>query len=241
MNNIVRITIITVVKNGASHLEETILSVIEKKATTHIDYLIIDGDSIDGTTDIIRKYSDQISYWISEPDSGIYDAMNKGWTAAANDSFIMFLGAGDRIISLPDDMSCYCENDVVYGSVQMGENAIFKARADFHLKLYNALHHQALLVNKARHPAPPFNCRYSVYADFDLNQRLKKRGANFIYSQDFISYAQPGGVSDRHCFAESLRIISDNYGFLWAALAFSGYYAMKMFPVLKRLRPIKEI
>lgn len=240
MNDIARITIVTVVKNGASHLEETILSVIEKKATTDIDYLIIDGGSTDGTTDIIRKYSDQISYWISEPDSGIYDAMNKGWTVAADDTFILFLGAGDRIISLPDTMS-YHKNDVVYGDVWMGEKTVFKSRADFYLKLFNSLHHQALLVNKSFYPSPPFNCCYRIYADFDFNQRLKKLGANFSYSPDFIGYAHPGGVSDRSCFSESLSVISANYGFMWSVLAISAYYAMKIFPFLMRLRPFRTI
>jgi hypothetical protein len=121
----------------------------------------------------------------------------------------------------------------------MGEKTVFKARADYHLKLYNSLHHQALLVNKALHPAPPFNCRYRIYADFDFNQRLKKSGANFVHSPEFFGYARPGGVSDTRNFVESLRIISANYGFLWAALALSGYYAMKFFPFLNRLRPYR--
>jgi glycosyltransferase involved in cell wall biosynthesis len=236
MNVKSRITVVTVVKNEASLLEETILSVIGIKADADIDYIVIDGGSTDGTVDVIRKYTDQIFYWISEQDNGIYDAMNKGW-AAADNSFILFLGAGDRIISLPDSMGSYHQNDVVYGSVRMGENTVFEARADFHLKLYNSLHHQALLVNKALHPVPPFNCRYPIYADFDFNQRLKKSGAKFVYAPDFIGYAFPGGVSDRHCFAESLSIVYSNFGSFWSALAFTGYYAMKYFPFLKRLRP----
>jgi glycosyltransferase involved in cell wall biosynthesis len=237
MNSTSRISVITVVKNGADHLEETILSVIEKKAITEIDYLVIDGGSTDGTTDIIKKYADHISFWISEPDDSIYDAMNKGWAAAAKDSFILFLGAGDRIISLPGNMSCYGQKDVIYGTVHMGEKKIFNPRSDFHLKLYNSLHHQALLVNKSLHLDPPFNCRYQIYADFDFNQRLKKNKANFVRSQNLISYARPDGVSDRQCFEESLNIVSKNYGFLWSAVALSGYYAMKVFPFLKRLRP----
>ncbi len=235
-----RISVVTVVKNGADHLEETILSVIEIKKTADIDLHVIDGDSTDGTIGIIKKYADQISYWVSESDDGIYDAMNKGWAAAADDSFILFLGAGDRIISLPDTMSCFSQKDVVYGDVRMGEKTVFKARADYHLKLYNSLHHQALLVNKALHPNPPFNCCYKTYADFDFNQRLKRGGAHFIYLPKFIGYACPGGVSDRSCFAESVRIIYINYGLLWVALAFAGYYAMKIFPLLKRLRPIRK-
>ncbi len=238
MNSAGKISVITVVKNAESHIEETILSVIEKKVATEIDYIVIDGGSTDGTTEIIKKYSDQISYFASEQDSGIYDAMNRGWSAAVDNSFILFLGAGDRIISLPDTMSCYKKNDVVYGFVRMGEKSVFLSRADFHLKLYNSIHHQALLVNKALHPVPPFDCRYRIYADFDFNQRLKKSGANFVHSPDFIGYARPGGVSDLPCFAESLRIISANFGFIWATLAFTAYYSMKIFPFLKRLRPI---
>lgn len=235
-----KISVVTVVKNGADLLEKTIINVIEKKKTADIDYIIIDGGSTDGTPDIIKKYADQITYWASELDAGIYDAMNKGWSAAEDGSFILYLGAGDRIISLPYDLSCYCQNNVLYGSVQVGEKIVFKSRADFHLKLYNSLHHQALLVSKALHPAPPFNCNYMIYGDFDFNQRLKKSGAQFVYAPGFIGYAYPGGVSDRHSFAESLQVVAKNFGFLWSVLAFSGYYAMKLFPFLKRLRPFQE-
>lgn len=237
MNGMCRITVITVVKNGAGCLEETILSVIDKMATVEIDYIIIDGASTDATIDIIKKYAEYVSYWVSEPDNGLYDAMNKGWASAADDSFILFLGAGDRIVSLPETMSRYSQHDVVYGTVQMGKNILFKARSGFYLKLYNSFHHQAMLVNKTLHAAPPFNCRYQVYADFDFNQRLKKNGAHFVFSPEFIGYARPGGVSDRHCFSETLEIISVNFGYLWASLALSGYCAMKLFPFLRRLRP----
>lgn len=235
-----RISVVTVVKNGCDHLEETILSVIEQMKTLEIDYIIIDGGSTDGTQDIIRKYATHISYWISEPDNGIYAAMNRGWAAAADNSFVLFLGAGDRIISFPASMRCYGSHDVLYGLVRMGADLIFKPRADFHLNLYNSLHHQALLVKKSIHPAPPFNCRYRTYADFDFNQRLKKNGAHFIYVPDFIGYAIPGGVSDRHRFAESFDIIRSNEGFFWSALAFTGYYAIKLFPFLKRFRPFQK-
>jgi glycosyltransferase involved in cell wall biosynthesis len=236
-----KLTVVTVVKNGACLLEETILSVIEQKVATEIDYIIIDGGSTDGSTDIIRKYVNQISYWVSEQDNGIYDAMNKGWSAAADESFILFLGAGDRLISLPATMSRYHQNDVVYGVVRMGDQTIFIPRADFHLKLYNALHHQAVMVNKSLHPDPPFNCSFRVYADFDFNQRLKKSGVQFVYSSEFIGYAHPGGVSDRNSLTESLRIVSKNYGYMWAALVFSAYCAMQLIPFLKRLRPIRTL
>ena len=71
------VSIITVVYNGEKYLEQTIQSVINQ-SYKNIEYLIIDGGSTDGTLDIIKKYENNISYWISEPDRGLYDAMNKG-------------------------------------------------------------------------------------------------------------------------------------------------------------------
>lgn len=236
-----RLCVITVVRDGAPFLEATILSVLEQKERVDLDYIVIDGGSTDGSVDIIRRYADRLLFWVSESDRGVYDAMNKGWAAAGEDSSILFLGAGDRIVSLPDDMDRFGARDVVYGMVRMGEDRVFHPRGDFHLKMYNSLHHQALLVPKALHPAPPFDLRYRVYADFDFNQRLAKSGARFVYSPQLIGYARPGGVSDRSRFAETLRIVYRNSGILWAALAVSGYYAMKFFPLMRRLRPIRGI
>lgn len=87
------ISVITVVFNAAQVLEETIKSVLEQ-TYKEIEYIIIDGGSSDGTLDIIHKYKDKVSYWISEKDNGIYDAMNKGIIASTG-PWIHFLNAGD--------------------------------------------------------------------------------------------------------------------------------------------------
>lgn len=71
------VSIITVVFNGEKFLEQTIKSVINQ-TYKDIEYIIIDGGSTDGTLDIIKEYEEHISYWVSEPDKGLYDAMNKG-------------------------------------------------------------------------------------------------------------------------------------------------------------------
>jgi glycosyltransferase involved in cell wall biosynthesis len=205
-----------------------------------VEYLVVDGGSTDGTLQIINNYAEHITWWVSEPDEGIYDAMNKGWAAAADDSYILFLGAGDKIISLPD-ICQYDLDQAIYGAVRMGENRIFKPRADYHLNLYNSIHHQALLVCKDLHPEPPFNCQYRRYADFDFNQRLKRSKASFVYAPDFISYAHPGGVSDQPSFTESVKVIISNYGYFWAVMAIASYCIMKIFPLMKRLRPVQEI
>jgi glycosyltransferase involved in cell wall biosynthesis len=90
------ITVITVVLNGEKALEETIKSVISQ-TYPNVEYIIIDGGSTDGTLDIIKKYEDYIDYWVSEPDKGIYDAMNKGIKVASG-FYYVFLGSDDKII-----------------------------------------------------------------------------------------------------------------------------------------------
>lgn len=211
------ITVITVVYNDALHLEETIRSVLDL-GRDDLAYIIVDGGSSDGTVDLIRTYESRLSRWVSEPDRGIYDAMNKGWAAASSDSYILFLGAGDRIVSLPPDLGMFRPDDVLYGDVRL-EGRVFRGAAGFGLRCNNTLHHQALLVHKSLHPDPPFDTRFKVYADFDFNQRLMKLGARFVHSPAFRSSALPGGVSSRKAHLETLRIVRKNFGLLWCGIA----------------------
>lgn len=89
-----KISVVTVCYNAADTIEKTMLSVLNQ--TYHdIEYIIIDGGSTDGTVEIIRKYADRIAYWVSEPDKGIYDAMNKGIKVATGE-WINFMNAGDE-------------------------------------------------------------------------------------------------------------------------------------------------
>lgn len=80
------ITIVTPVYNGAEFIEETILSVVNQ-TYDNIEYLIFDGGSSDGTIEIVKKYEDLIDYWVSEPDQGMYHALEKGFDLAMGDIF----------------------------------------------------------------------------------------------------------------------------------------------------------
>ena len=88
-----KVSVITISYNAVSVIEDTIQSVLNQ-SYKDIEYIIIDGGSTDGTVDIIKKYQDKINYWVSEPDNGIYDAMNKGIDKATGE-WINFMNAGD--------------------------------------------------------------------------------------------------------------------------------------------------
>lgn len=92
-----KITIITVCYNSISTLEKSILSVANQ-TYKNIEYIIIDGDSTDGTLDLIKKHQDKITHWISEPDQGLYDALNKGISLATGD-LIGILNSDDTFYS----------------------------------------------------------------------------------------------------------------------------------------------
>ncbi len=90
-----KISVITVCKNAENHLEKTLLSVFNQ-AYTDFEYIVIDGASSDGTLNVLEKYRDKIACVISEPDSGIYNAMNNGVKKASGD-ILYFLNAGDTL------------------------------------------------------------------------------------------------------------------------------------------------
>lgn len=97
-----KISIITINWNNAVGLERTIRSVVEQ-SYGNIEYIVIDGASADNSVEVIKKYADKISYWTSEKDNGIYNAMNKGVDAASGD-YCLFLNSGDKLLA-PDSLA----------------------------------------------------------------------------------------------------------------------------------------
>lgn len=93
-----KISIITATYNSAATLEQTIASVA-KQTYSNIEYIVVDGGSTDGTVEILKKNEESISYYISEPDAGIYDAFNKGVQLATGD-YIQFLGSDDSLCEI---------------------------------------------------------------------------------------------------------------------------------------------
>jgi Glycosyltransferases involved in cell wall biogenesis len=113
-----KLSIITINLNNAEGLRKTIESVISQ-TFTDLEYIVIDGASTDGSLDIIKQYAGRINYWISEADTGIYNAMNKGIKVAKGE-YVLFLNSGDWFVDqdvLCDFSSINCNSDIITGNL----------------------------------------------------------------------------------------------------------------------------
>lgn len=214
------LTVVTVCRNPGPLLTEVITSVAAL-GRSDVVHVVIDGASTDGTVDFLRCGQRQTAWWQSEPDTGIYDAMNKGWALADGNSYVLYLGADDRLLSLPTPQELRDARNsgvtLIYGDAVIGE-APFRSRFTAELLSANTLHHQALLVHKAAHPAPPFNTTYRVFSDWDFNLRLWKRGVKAVYLPSLQSYAGPGGISSSRPLGEVFEIVRRHVGWLTAVI-----------------------
>lgn len=208
----VTIALITVCRNPGTLLARVVDSVAALQ-DARVRHYVVDGASSDGTLAFLCDSSHGLSGWISEPDSGIYDAMNKGWRMAPADSWVLYLGADDRIVSLPSDAELRAARDVgadiVFGTTYLGERA-FRSRWNSGLRLRNTVHHQSMLVRKAVSPEPPFATCLRVYGDWDLNLRLWRRGVRAVFTPSLRAQADLGGMSARRPLREAYRIASSN-------------------------------
>ena len=217
------ITVITVCRNPGPALQNTINNVLAL-SYPRVEFIIIDGGSSDGTAAVIKKYADKLRYWVSEPDNGLYDAMNKGWVKADENSYIIYLGAGDMLSNLPAPDAINA--DVIAGEVQIGTKFLFKPKIGLRLKLGNTLHHQALLIKKKIHPSAPFDTMFPTYADFDFNQRLLRSRVSISIDPGLKAYAAEGGVSSSFNRKESLSVVAHNFGWFYVKLAMI-YYSLR--------------
>jgi hypothetical protein len=156
-----------------------------------------------------------IDYWVSEPDTGIYDAMNKG-VAAAQGTFLFHLNAGDRLLHIPvQELEAAASNstDIVAFRVSIDGKQEFRPGRGVALRLTNTLHHQGTFYK--REGFPVYDVNYRVFADFDANQRLARSGAHIEIFDQVVASHMGGGLSDAHTqanVAEFFQVIKRNYG-----------------------------
>lgn len=197
-----KISVVTVCYNAVETIEKTILSVLAQKYQ-NIEYIIIDGDSTDGTVNIIKKYADKLAYWVSEPDKGIYDAMNKGIAIATGD-YINFMNAGDTFFNssvLKLVNISIKKNGVYYGDVLMydSDHKFFFYGGTFsnYRIAYENICHQGIFYPLSALKGNNYSLNYPILADWDLNQKLWSRYP-FIHMNMIISNYCRGGVSENN-------------------------------------------
>lgn len=162
-----KISIITVVFNSVSTIEDTILSLFSQDFM-HYEYIIVDGGSTDGTIEIIKKYQDKITLWVSEPDNGIYDAMNKG-VKLATGQFVQFLNAGDTFVNSHTlyNISEYLKMD---SDISLFAYLIDNKKHLSDLSFWSLLRgmpcHQAIFYKRQYLREFPFNVIYKYSADY---------------------------------------------------------------------------
>lgn len=177
-----KVSVVTVVYNAVFVIEETIKSVLAQ--TYHnLEYIVIDGGSTDGTVELIRKYEDQISIFVSEPDKGIYDAMNKGIDRATG-NWINFMNAGDHFYSssvvsevfdVPEDYSKYA---TVYGDAEYRLKTFSYIRQGYECDRdhFMPFSHQAAFTRADIAKKNKFNLKYKIAADTEFFLRLNREG-----------------------------------------------------------------
>ncbi len=215
-----KVSIITVVYNCAGTIERTIQSVLSQQVEG-IEYIIVDGGSTDGTLDIVRKYETLLSKWHSGPDSGIYDAMNKG-IAMATGEWVGFINADDHYAAgaVAKVLEAVVDKpwiNVVHGDIMIhygdGKSKVKKAKqSGFLLKYWEmVLNHPSFFVRRSYYSTRPFDSSFRVSGDhlWTLGAWMEDR-RQFLYLPEVLAHFNLGGASTtnplRRVLSESDRI-----------------------------------
>lgn len=221
------ISIITVTFN-CRELLGTTLDSVQRQRFPLAEHIIVDGASADGTVDLIRRHEGQLGAWISEPDKGIYDAMNKGLHMARGE-YVLFLNAGDRFYT--DDTLRQVFNgdapaeraDICYGQTKLigADGRIIgdrRLRAPEQLNWRSFRHgmlvcHQSFIVRRAL--APEYDLSWRICADIDWCIRCMKAARTIGYTHGYISCFLEGGFSrqqEKKAWKERFEIMKKHYG-----------------------------
>lgn len=200
-----KVSVITVVYNRAESIGKTIEDTL-RQTYTNLEYIVVDGGSTDGTTRIIRKYSDKL-IWLSEPDNGIYDAMMKGARMATGE-WLIFRNAGDYFYSQKVIDKVFSEyedhgEDLIIGGTRYFVNYYYTDRfVNYPQKSYfetNSAHHTSTFIRRTTQLKYPYPAQYHFGADnwFFINV-LKNGGTYYKTSQIVALYDNRTGATADH-------------------------------------------
>lgn len=194
-----KLSIITVNFNDAQGLERTIKSVILQTFRDY-EFIIIDGGSTDGSIDIIKKYEDHINFWVSEPDGGIYQGMNKGLSHAKGD-YVNFMNGGDSYHShdvLEKIFSLNTEADIITGTHVGSPHPNVGQGGVTMLSLYTgAVDHQASFIRRELALRHPYDEKYRIVSDWKFFiEALIFDNCSFYYTDTIVVDVDINGISN---------------------------------------------
>lgn len=193
------LTIITVVYNDVSHIEETIKSVLcQPLDRSEWEYIIIDGKSTDGTVEVINQYQKDIDIFISEPDKGIYNAMNKA-VRLASGRWCQFLNCGDLLVKnayLIFNTSIYDDTGILFGNtIRSFPKVLIRQRFSYEEGELPPVCHQSAFIRSDVMKKFEYNEAYKVCADLDFFKKVFDSGYKFQYVDIDISIYDMYGFS----------------------------------------------
>ncbi len=199
------VTVVTVSYNAEKTIERTINSVLSQTYAANIQYLIIDGKSNDGTCNIVKNYISNTPNshieLISEPDTGVYNAMNKAINLAQG-KWIIFMNADDYFVNsqVVEKFVELGENaDVVYGDTVCNDNGLYRISCAKNIRLIKyrkPFVHQSVFVKTSVHKKFMFNDKdYKISADYDVFLRMFKQKVKFKYINMIVSVFSTEGIS----------------------------------------------
>jgi len=233
------VTIVTIVLNGKSHIEQTIRSVLNQNYAP-IEYIIIDGGSTDGTLSLIEAFTDKIDYFISEPDSGIYDAINKG-ISLANGSLIGIIHCGDyyETNAVSEAVAGFIKSgaDIIYGDISYIEEHhgltinLIKKSDHHNLKTNMSIFHPATFVHRTCYfQYGLYDLSFRIASDYDYFLKLFLRGVKFYRVDKVLANFRDGGASGNYKLSlqENIAIRNKYLGYIasleYALLAHIKHY-----------------
>ncbi len=237
-----KFSVITVCYNAEATLEDTIQSVISQ-TYHHVEYIIVDGASKDRTMDIVNRYRDRIAVVVSEPDQGLYDAMNKGIRLATGD-YLCFLNAGDSfheddtLQQMVHSIHTLQLPDVLYGETELVDHEghflrMRRLQAPEHLT-WKSFRQGMLVCHQAFFPrrdlVMPYDLRYRFSADFDWCIKIMKKSKVLHNTHlTLIDYLAEGMTTRNHqaSLKERFLIMARHYG--WAStVAHHAWFALRL-------------
>lgn len=184
-----KISIITINYNNIEGLKKTVESVV-KQSPKDFEYIVIDGGSADGSAEYLAAQNENLNYWVSEPDKGIYNAMNKGILHAKGDYFL-FLNSGDVLI---DDKEIICKivlnlnhQHVYYAPIYLMKDNLVKNKIEYPVNLderflfTNTICQQAVIYHKSLFCENLFDEKLKYISDWKMHFSLFKRKTKFIH------------------------------------------------------------